>query len=348
MNENQSQYTVCFEGKEECVKQGFDAINDNLILGGALFLNRQSPIEFYTDDLLLSLIAKSNGLIVKGSKELINNEVDYKGYKEVRLADSEMAEFYNNLSTNIFSCNINEYLVIYNTDLEIVDKRKWTGEKYIPITYKSTPTDFMEKVTPINLQQELAFDMLQDRCITVKVLTGKFGSGKDYIMIANALHLVKTNKFNKILWLRNNIEVKNTKPIGFLPGTLKDKVIDYAAPLYDHCGGKEGLDKLIAEGVVELGHLGFSRGRDLKNMIILCSEFEQNTKEHLQLLISRISSGSELWINGDCKQIDEQVFEYNNGLKAAINRLKNQKRFGFVKLEKVERSETAMLADLLD
>lgn len=72
------------------------------------------------------------------------------------------------------------------------------------------------------------------------------------------------------------------------------------------------------------------------------------TKEHIQLLIGRVGEGSSLWLNGDFKQVDHQVFSENNGLLTAIAKLKGHTRFGYVKLIKSERSETAAMADLLD
>lgn len=80
----------------------------------------------------------------------------------------------------------------------------------------------------------------------------------------------------------------------------------------------------------------------------MCSEAENLTKEHVQLLIGRVGEGSNLWLDGDFKQTDSKVFEENNGLNIAIEKLKGHQLFGYVHLEKSERSETAALADLLD
>ena len=80
----------------------------------------------------------------------------------------------------------------------------------------------------------------------------------------------------------------------------------------------------------------------------MCSEAENMTKEHIQLLIGRVGDGSALWINGDFKQCDGEVFRNNSGLITAVDKLKGHPRFGYVKLQKTERSETAAMADLLD
>lgn len=142
--------------------------------------------------------------------------------------------------------------------------------------------------------------------------------------------------------------MKNSKPIGYLPGNYKDKLLPFAMVLADHLGGVDGLEYMIGQGKVEIVHLGFIRGRDIKNSIIICSEAENMTKEHIQLLLGRVGEGSSLWINGDYKQVDDKVFMENSGLITAVDKLKGHPRFGFVKLIKTERSETAAMADLLD
>ena len=148
--------------------------------------------------------------------------------------------------------------------------------------------------------------------------------------------------------MRNNVGVKDTKDIGALPGNTIDKIFPYVMPLADHVGGVDGIEMLMRQGKLEVQHLGFIRGRDIKNSIILCSEAENLTKQHVQLLIGRVGEGSSLWLDGDFKQVDSKIFEENSGLNIAIDKLKGNKLFGFVHLEKSERSETAALADLLD
>lgn len=265
------------------------------------------------------------------------------------MSDDEMSAFYGGeRDENIYGCLQNEYLVLKNMDGEVCDQFKWDGSHYIKVPFKQINTRFIGKVKPRNLQQQLALDMLYDQDITVKVLVGKFGTGKDYLMTSAAVDQLEKGKYDKIVWVRNNIEVKNSKPIGHLPGDYKDKLLPFAMPLADHLGGVEGLEYMLGQGKVELVHLGFIRGRDIKNSIIMCSEAENMTKEHIQLLLGRVGEGSSLWMNGDYKQVDGDVFLKNSGLILAVDKLKGHPRFGFVKLLKTERSETAAMADLLD
>jgi len=326
--------------------------NDNYILGFAYQTYRDdNEFIFLTDDLNLYIKAFAFGIPCElfDFKEESNS---YKGYEEVTLTDDELASFYEN-QENSFDLLTNEYLIIKNIKGEVVDKLKWDGKKFCPLgtgASKKDKLDFThtEKIKPRNIQQELAFDLFQNRLINVKVIFGKHGSGKDLIMATHALSMIKQGVFDKLIFVRNNYEVAGSNKIGYLPGSQDDKLLPFAMPLADHVGGVEGLTKLIDDGVVVLQHLGFMRGRDIKRSLIYCSEAENMTKEHIQLLISRLAEGSALWLNGDFKQIDDNIFKRNNGLKQTINYLKGNELFGCVELNITERSKTAQLADLLD
>lgn len=273
---------------------------------------------------------------------------EYRGFQEITSDDERLPTFYSDLTSNIFNCRQNEYVLINDADGASKDFYRWDGIRYVLVGYKTIKNDYTGVVKPRNPQQRLAIDMLYNQDITVKILVGKFGTGKDYLMSSIALDLVMQGKFDKIMWVRNNVEVKNSKPLGFLPGDAFDKLLPFAMPLADHVGGRDGLEHLISSQQIEVEHLGFIRGRDIKNTIIMCSEAENMTKEHVQLLLGRVGEGSALWLNGDYKQTDHKVFAENNGLMIAIDRLKGHPKFGFVKLVKTERSETAAMADLLD
>ena len=167
-------------------------------------------------------------------------------------------------------------------------------------------------------------------------------------MVITALDLVQKGKVDKIIWVRNNIEVKDANPLGALPGSAYEKLIPFAGPLLDHVGGIEGLETLIQQDKIELQHLGFIRGRDIKHSIIISSEAENLTKQHVQLLLGRVAEGSQLWLDGDYRQVDKQVFKDNSGLQIAAEKLAGQSLFACVDLPISERSSTARLADLLD
>lgn len=273
---------------------------------------------------------------------------EYLGFREVTLDDEEVSALFQPDSNNTFGCITNQYLIANDTHGDQVGLFRSNGERLLKVPYKTVKGRFLGTIKPRNIQQQMALDLLYNNDITVKVLTGRFGAGKDILMCAAATDLLEHNKFEKIVYVRNNIEVKNSKPVGFLPGSYNEKLMPFAMPMADHLGGIDGLTLMISRGQIEIIHLGFIRGRDIKNSIILCSEAENMTKEHIQLLLGRVGEGSALWMNGDFKQCDAEVFRTNSGLMAAVDKLKGHPRFGYVKLLKTERSETAAMADLLD
>lgn len=325
---------------------------DNIILASAYYYNLNiSEVLVCSDDLNCKFISRNIfGLPTKGVSDinLVKNLDEYLGYKELTLSDEEMSYFYCHTNENIYDCLRNEYLIIKKSDGEVVDYRKWDGNEYRAVSYKQVNSTFMGKIKPLNPQQVLAFDMLQNKDQTIKIISGKFGTGKDLIMIANALKFIEEGKYDKLIYIRNAVDVKDASAIGFLPGSKEEKLRPYAMPLADHLGGETGLDMQIMAGNIEIEHLGYIRGRDLKNAIVYCSEAENLTKEHVQLLIGRIGSGSSLWLNGDFKQTDSAVYRMNNGLLSAVEKLAGHEKFGYVQLQKTERSETAAMADLLD
>ena len=328
-----------------------DETPDNIILSSAYLENKSNPLIVVSDDINVKFISRNIfNLTTKGIDEinLVNTEDEYKGYIEVVMDDDEMSNFYSNIHDNTYGLLENEYIVIKNGNGDIVDNRKWNGVEYKPLSYKQIKNEFSGRVKPINPRQVLAFDMIQNPDITIKVLSGKWGSGKDYIMISNALELIRQGKFDKLVYIRNAIGLSDAKEIGYLPGSLEEKMEPFTAALADHLGGQQGLDFQMMQGNIVIENLAFIRGRTYINSIVYVSEAENLTKNQIQLLISRIGEDSSLWLNGDYKQVDSPVFRMNNGLLSAINYLKGHPKFGFVKLDKTERSETAAMAALLD
>ena len=351
IKQNKDKITFCLNNKGYKLPDSFDReSNDNKIINifRDLYL-KDDKFLMLSNDLNIQFKCECLGLpcVEFGDNDKDNLDI-YKGYREVVLTEEELAQHYQNPINN-FGLLVNEYLLIKNSKGEIIDKQRWSDDgSFKTIGYKYIDNMYTGKIKPRNAQQDLAFDLLQNKNITVKCLFGCFGSGKDALMSAHALSFIQKGIYDKIIFVRNNIDVKDTKPVGFLKGELDSKLLPFAMPLADHVGGIEGLNLLISQGKIELQHLGFMRGRDIKNTIIYCSEAENLTKEHVQLLISRLAVGSTLWLNGDFKQVDNIIFERNSGLRQTINSLKGNKLFGCVEFSITERSESARLAELLD
>jgi PhoH-like ATPase len=316
--------------------------NDNKILDSCI----ENKAKLITFDVAMKIKAKAFDI---ECVELNNTKDIYKGYREVTLDEFEQANFYSCM-INKWNLLENEYLILKDLEGNIIDKLKWSGHKFENLNYKKIDSKYVGKVSPRNIQQELMLDLLQDNKTKVKVVTGGYGTGKDYLGLANFLHYLDKGKFEKIIWIRNNVEAltSETKQIGYLPGNLNEKLAVFADLVSDFLGGKLGFDMLINSGKLEIVHTGFLRGRDFRNSLIYCTESQNMTPSLIQLILSRISENSMIYFNGDIKQADAGIFKQNSGLNKMIEKFKGNENFGFVHLEKTERSKIAEMASLLD
>lgn len=373
-------YTQIFDlddKEDSTVKNGYDKdYVDNQLLTYAI--NRGYGI--ITNDILLYLKAKASN--VETIVQSLGKDFDtpYEGVTNIFIngdeEDGAGEIFLDRIETEIYrSENEKDYkytqstTFINNQYIVFLDKEQKTynsqnehvGYKEVGVFkynhkygFKRIGTPiirgFQENIKPRNVRQRCAIDMLKDPDTKVKALFGTFGAGKDYLMLGQALSLVMDERspIDKLIWVRNNIEVKDSNPIGFLPNSLEEKLKPFLMPMVDHLGGDDTiLDELMLQGKIEVQHLGFIRGRDIKNAIIYVTEVQSNTREHIQLLLSRVSDGSQIWFNGDSEQTDSNKFKYNNGVDA-LRKLKHQDLYAQVTLDKTERSDVAQMANLLD
>lgn len=275
-------------------------------------------------------------------------ELNYTGYVDVDLNNESLAELIEKGTSGLLGrINENEYVIARD------EQGKETYFKYQKGAYKMVKYPFISseltgQLKPRNPQQYCAMDMLLDKDIPVKLITGKFGSGKTLACIDFAIQAVENGEFEKIVFIRNNVQVKDTDNLGALPGDPLEKVMPYVMPFADHCGGEDGVIQLIHDGKLEVIPLGYLRGRSIRNAIIYSMESENLTKEQIQLIMGRVDEGSILIMDGDIKQRDKVTFEKSMGLEKMVSALKGHKNFGYIHLIKSERSEVAAMADLLD
>ncbi|MFI2856812.1 PhoH family protein [Paenibacillus sp. JSM ZJ436] len=298
-----------------------------------------------THDLLLKQKARMYGIELVEANEAENKET-YTGVRELTFNDEQMSVIYEQPQLNLYDLKKNEYLLIKNRIGEYVDKFKWNGEQLVPVKWKKVSTRFFGDVKARNKRQELLFDLLQDKNITVKACFGRFGSGKDYCMITHAVSMLENGLTDKIVFCRNQIPLQNAPESGFRKGDNFDKMIEFAMPLADAVGGVEILRYMVEKGQVELQDLSRIRGRDIKNSILYVTEFQNNSSEHARLLLGRVGENSQLWLNGDIRQTDREIFIHNSGIET-IKKLAGNELYGQVTLDKTERSKTASLAELI-
>lgn len=272
-----------------------------------------------------------------------SNDINYCGWGKYYPTEEEMIALYSNPKMNILNCKINEYAEIYE-GTSLKDILRWDGNSYKPLKYQEIKNRFLdETIRPKNLEQKMAFDLLQNNDIPVKLIPGAVGAGKDFLMLTHALDLVQRGTMNKIIFIRNLVPFKDAPEIGYLAGSLQDKIEWGMGPLASILG-EEGLATMQEQGMIEAVNLGFIRGMQWDKTIIYVSEGQNITGGGYKLLVSRCGEGSQLWINGDILQTDAKKFEENNGINRLIKSLSGEPLFGMVKLIKTERSATANLA----
>ena len=323
-------------------------INDHKIICEAEQLGKEvnAKILFLTSDgaqyLLAQWMPHLEAIFYNPEKKEME---EYPGWKDYSPSEQELTTLYSMPHNNTLESNTNEFAKIYENG-ELKDVLFWTGNEYRNLKYKEFTTNLGERIKPRNLEQKMYLDLLQNKDIPVKLCIGKFGTGKSMLALNYAIHEVQIGRFDKIIFVKNNLEVKGAGRLGTLPGGEIEKMAPWLRQIEDHIG-PQAFEEMINNGQIEPAHLSSIRGRDLKNCIILVDEAENLLASNIQLLLGRVAANTEIIFCADVKQCD-YADEKMSGIPKLIERLKGNKLFGMIKLVKTERSQVAALADLLD
>ncbi len=353
INEKNINYIIAPQKKiEKIIKQYqfLSDINDHKILSEAFWMAKRTcePVEFITSDGALYAIAcQMPYLYPILYNPNVTDTTEYCGWGKYYPNDNTLTMLYEDPKVNTLKCRTNEYAQIFYED-KLKDILVWNGNEYRKLKYKDMKNPYIDEVLkPRNLEQKMAFDLLQNQDIKVKLLTSTWGGGKTLMALTYALEQVYKGRYAKLIFVRNNIIVAGTNDIGFLPGDLNAKMSIWGGPLADHLGGQEVLEQLIEDNTIEILPLSHIRGRSIRNSIVICDECENMDDKLVTLLMSRIEENSELIFCGDVAQIDSHRFEENNGIRSMVSHLSGQPLFGLVKLIKSERGPIAELCNLI-
>jgi phosphate starvation-inducible PhoH-like protein len=155
----------------------------------------------------------------------------------------------------------------------------------------------------LNEEQKAAKQVILDN--TVTILKGQAGSGKSLLAAQVALDMLFKKDVEKVIITRPTVEAAAS--IGFLPGSKEDKLAPFTAPVFDNMFrlyNKEKIDKLVEEGKIEICPLGFMRGRNFSDCLVLVDESQNITHDQMRLVLGRICKGSKMVLCGDVSQID--------------------------------------------
>jgi len=203
-----------------------------------------------------------------------------------------------------------------------------------------------------NKEQKYAMDLLFDKDIHIVSLVGQAGTGKTLLAAAcgleQVLHSTKSQGGYDKLIITRPVQPMG-RDIGFLPGTIEEKMMPWIAPIRDNLeylfGDKTALDMQMEQGVIEIEAMTYIRGRSISNAFMIVDEAQNLTAHELKTIITRVGHGTKLVLTGDIQQIDNSyVDSVSNGLAHAVEKFKSHRLSGHVTLYKGERSKLATLA----
>jgi len=207
------------------------------------------------------------------------------------------------------------------------------------------------KISSRNKEQAFAIDLLMDPDVKVVSLVGRAGSGKTLCAIAAGLQQtigLRENHYDRMIVSRPVQPLG--KDIGFLPGTMEEKMMPWLMPIQDNLqflvgGDKKTMQMYMEKGKIEIEALTYIRGRSIANSFIIIDEAQNLTAHEIKTIMTRVGEGTKIVLTGDIEQIDNvYVNETSNGLAHAVEKFKFYPLAGHVTFTKGERSEVATLA----
>ena len=166
--------------------------------------------------------------------------------------------------------------------------------------------------------------------------TGPAGTGKTYLAVAYAVHLLKHERAKRLILVRPAVEAG--EKLGFLPGDMQAKVNPYLRPLFDALHDMmeyEQIRRFMANDMIEVIPLAFMRGRTLNDSLIILDEAQNTTASQMLMFLTRMGHGSKMIVTGDDSQVDLERGTAS-GLVDAKNRLRGIKNLSFVRLDNLD------------
>jgi phosphate starvation-inducible PhoH-like protein len=201
-------------------------------------------------------------------------------------------------------------------------KKRFTSEVNIIDFQPYMPTKRKQvTLSPRNKSQKEYLRKLQDETNSIVFAIGPAGTGKTMLAVQNGIKLFQEGKIEKIVVTRPAVSVD--EDLGFLPGTLEEKMAPWTRPIFDVFSEyyqKRDITKYLEEGVIEISPLAYMRGRTFKNAYIVADEVQGTTINQMKMLLTRVGDGSKMVVTGDLNQADRLG---ENGLDDFITRLSN-------------------------
>jgi phosphate starvation-inducible PhoH-like protein len=277
---------------------------------------------FGTRDENIRLIESGLGI----HTQLIDNNLEIEGEAENVSRAERILEDYNSLvrEGHIFNNgDLNSYLRVVTLDREVSLRT---------LVQSGKQRNFGKKVlAPKSVNQRRYLEAIERNDLVLGV--GPAGTGKTYLAVAMAISALINKQVARIILTRPAVEAGER--LGFLPGTLQEKVDPYLRPLYDALYDmleSERVEKLLERNVIEVAPIAFMRGRTLNDSFIILDEAQNSTAEQMKMVLTRQGFNSKMVVNGDVTQIDLPTGR-RSGLVDAVEILKGIEGISFVQFD---------------
>ena len=322
--------------------------------------NEKRKVVVVSRDINMRVIADSLGLI---SEDYETNSIVedkdkvYEGFAEVLVDDEFIERFYDHEEMVLEESMVkeklypNQFLLLIsssNPKKSAICRFSDHKSPLKPINVKEYSKSW--GVVPRNKEQTFAYDLLFDDDVPLVSLIGRAGSGKTLMAIAAGLEQTvgfAERKYKKIVVSRPVQPMG--KDIGFLPGTMEEKMLPWLMPIHDNLefilGNKNQIKSYFEKGQIEVEAITYIRGRSISNAFIIIDEAQNLTAHEVKTIITRVGENTKIILTGDIEQIDNiYTNETSNGLTYAIEKFKHAELAGHITFRKGERSKIATLA----
>ena len=332
-------------------------VPDHLIIATALKAQRESDrnVILVSRDINMRVIADAVGLT---SEDFQNNQVVdtseniFTGYTTVLVDDQIIDRFYERQEVYLETPGLfsNQYVMLVSS----ANEKKTALGKYVSSAMPLRQLLKSRKIwgiKPRNKEQQFLMDALMDPAIQIVTAIGKAGSGKTICAIAAGLEQTideMKQEYTRVIVSRPVQPLG--KDIGFLPGTMEEKMSPWLMPIQDNLQFLMGNDKLtldiyMQKGTIEIEALTYIRGRSISNAFIIIDEAQNLTTHELKTIITRVGEGTKIVLTGDVEQIDNVYIDStSNGLTHAVEKFKRFDLASHITLTKGERSKVATFA----
>jgi PhoH-like ATPase len=344
--------------------------SDNLILAAAMAIKAENPKRktiVVSQDVNMRVIADALGLLTEdyvSSQVVASRDVIYEGFSKFLVDDFMVDEFYDHQDVWLYEEDaleqgivlyLNQYVMLVSVENEkktaIARFSGWSNP-IKPIVRRDDT--FSWGIKPRNKEQKCGLDMLMNDDIPFVSMIGRAGSGKTLMAMAAGLEQVlglEKGRYNRIIISRPVQPLG--KDIGFLPGTMEEKMAPWMKPIFDNMqfimgSDRTMLDLYLEKGVIEIDAITYIRGRSISNAYVIIDEAQNLTAHEVKTILTRIGENTKIVLTGDIEQIDNvYTNETSNGLTYAIEKFKESPLSGHITFKKGERSKLATEASKL-